>query len=150
MTIFFQTIGSRQDYKKWLLLIDWIINEEKFIEWPQQKVSLLTKQIKQIEEIKLAGITNAKNGKGFPNRQPRKTKIVISGKHGAKELIKHIRNSIAHGNAEFKTCNTVKYILLKDYYTDSRGNHKKGDYSAYIFIPENVLFKIQDIYDTVK
>ena len=149
MSDFFQKIGTKNDCK-WLSLMDWLFNDTKFAKWSSNQVGLLTKQIKQIEAINQVGITDSKNGKGFPTRLPSKTKIVISGGQGSKDFISHIRNIIAHGNADFKTNKNGNFVLLKDYYTTDSKWHKKGEFSAYYFFPEKTLFEIQSLYGRIK
>ena len=81
----------------------------------------------------------------FRSKRNRKKKpfavISSSGSLGV-DLVRHIRNGIAHGNADLYTANTLDFIEVKDF-------GLKGQ-TAFIAVPLSYLFSIYRIYREIE
>lgn len=129
------------NYKKWITFFDWIFDEQKFDGWQKGDFAKYTSSIKQIEGfkenkyfIKAKDIRKAKYKDSF---------FIAYSKNGSesKSLVKHIRNSIAHGNAKLRTIAGVRSVELNDKY--------HGKETAHIVITEKQLQKIYNLYTEV-
>lgn len=76
------------------------------------------------------------------SRKKRTTKkslvIMIKGSGEAKDIIRHIRNGIAHGRVVLCTRNGTRCIELKDY--------GKSRQTAYMLIPVDFVYNLYTIY----
>ena len=68
---------------------------------------------------------------------------MVTGQGEAKDIVRHIRNGIAHGRAALCTRNKIRCIELTDYGKYGEKNEKGGQ-TAYLLMP--VVF-IQDLYN---
>ena len=60
-----------------------------------------------------------------------------------KDIVRHIRKGIAHGKTKFKKVKKQLYIEISDY--NKLGKNK----TAYMFIPMEIIIKIQKIYKEI-
>lgn len=123
--------------ERWIDFFDWIFVEEKFNGWDKSKKDEFTKRIKTINGFdKNSYFLKASN---MPQKANKFT-IYMSVSNGqAISLVKHIRNSIAHGRARYRKIRSVDYIEMRDFY------HNKP--TAYILIPTSFLLSIKEQYD---
>lgn len=133
-------------YKDWAILLDWLFDDDKFQNWSAGYVGSLTKKIKRLPLIgkDTYCYESAKNIK-FPKnvRNPKFLVLMTKGDGEAKDLIRHIRNGIAHGKTNILKINNELYIEIIDY-------TKKGTQSAYICIPISYITQIQKLFLEVK
>lgn len=146
-----------KDLKKCSLLndysdvIDWLLDENKFSETNVLKgkyANNLTRNIKKYNEFSKANICelNNKNSEklvaDFKYSENRTSTILITINDGfTKSLIKHIRNSIAHGKAKIQKNGQNIYLLIEDF------NGKRQ--TALIYMPLDYLKNIYNDYQKI-
>ena len=131
-----------------MVLFDWLFDDRKFENWSPSQVKKLTEKIWVANGFSKNNFVKAKGNKDFPQSCPQKPIVIICENNGSKDIIKHIRNGIAHGHVNFKKNN--QFILLKDYYTRDSKNHKKGDLSALFFVPESFVLEMYRLYKEIE
>jgi len=137
MNDFFRKCMAGNKKERWIDFFDWIFVEKKFDGWDKRKKDDYTKKIKALEGFdKKAYFLKTSN---IPKRT-NKFAIYMSVKNGqAISLVKHIRNSIAHGRVNHRNIRNVDYIEMRDYYNDKP--------TAYLVIPVSFLLSIKELYD---
>lgn len=130
--------------RKHFEMLDWLFTEEKFLKeqgWTRGYISSFTKKIKNyIPKDKY--IYKEKNEINFPNKSH--GELIVFKKSDNSEginLIKHIRNGIAHGRAKLKTIKKENWIELIDY--------KGSEQTAYMKMPFNLVFEFYEIYQDI-
>lgn len=76
------------------------------------------------------------------NRKKKPIAVISSNGSLGVDLVRHIRNGIAHGNAELYRANALDYIEIKDF-------GLKGQ-TAYIAIPLPYLSRLYCIYQGIE
>ena len=150
MSKFFTKLHERGLLADYAKAIDWLFDEEKMSAhagWSRAYKVEFTKQMQTLPYLSKNAF-HYNDGTSFPNpvhhaSRPRNP-IVIMRSHNGKghDFIAHLRNSIAHGNAEvYGVANKGLYIEAKDYSDDS-----KKKQTAYIAIPLNTLNELMRLY----
>lgn len=133
-------------YEEWASLLDWLFDETRFKGWGPGYIGALTKKIKKLPRIgeKTYFYGCAKN-MHFPEIVKEKSLMIMMTKHDceAKDLIRHIRNGIAHGNTQIHRIEGELYIEIIDC-------SKNGKQTAYICIPINYINQVYKLYQEVK
>lgn len=133
-------------YKDWASLLDWLFDDNRFQNWSSGYVGALTKKIKRLPYIgnDTYFYDSAKNLVFSKERTARNVLIMMTKGDGeAKDLIRHIRNSIAHGKTNVFKQNSELYVEIVDCL-------KNGNQSAYMYMPINYINKIYKLYQDVK
>ena len=142
MSKLFTELVNEGLFNEWASLLDWFFDEKKFDGWSRNQVGKLTKEIKKLPDIQNYQYDRLKR---LPFKKYKSYKginiIVGQGKNPsqAKDLIKHLRNGIAHGNARIKKHGAILWIKLDDFNLD-------GKQTAYIYIPISYIFKIYNLF----
>lgn len=146
MSNFFNRLVNEGLYNDWASLLDWLFDDNRFQNWSSGYVGSLTKKIKRLPLIgdKTYFYGSAKNI-NFPTNRTTKDLLIMmtKGDGEAKDLIRHIRNGIAHGKAALFKQNSRLYIEIVDF-------SKNGNQSAYLCIPIDYINKIHKLYQDVK
>lgn len=148
MAKLFAELVSANLIKDWAGTLDWLFDDNRFDKdkgWNRGKVGAFTKKVKKQlgcgknnYEYKLAKDVN------FPKRSRRKKTVVhCRGDSEGRDLVRHIRNGIAHGKTEVRRNNDDLYIEIYDY---NRSNQQ----TAYIFIPVNDILVIHQCYAEIE
>ncbi len=146
MAKFFNNLQNFNLYADYCNILDWLLNDSRFFEgdgWNKGFVASFTKKVLKLPYINQSDYQFApikdllfKNNKQFT--------IIFSSNEGqGKGLIKHIRNAIAHGNANISCKNCILWVELCDF-------NKKKDKTAYIHIPIETLKEIYYIYQSIE
>lgn len=82
----------------------------------------------------------------FPSRRSSKRIEMLIGKESseARDLLRHIRNGIAHGNATVFCRDGEYYFEIIDF------NLNRGLHTAYILFPVDYLMSIYNIYWSIQ
>ncbi len=150
MSRFFQDIVDHQLYTDWAQTLDWIVNDKKFDRnqgWTSGYIGALTKKIQKMPSFSKEKTYQYKPIKhlNFPKNRSKTIKVLFSnGASECKDLIRHIRNGIAHGNTVCFSNNNELYIEIKDF--DSSGKNQ----TAYICFPMSYIIQIHKLYCDVK
>ncbi len=151
MSKFFKAIVEYELYSTWADTLDWLLDDDKFSEqkgWNSNKVRKLSNIISNFPEFK-KDMSNYQHDAikklKFPKKR-RKTVIAIfsNGSAQCKDFIRHIRNGIAHGNAECFNNNNTVFIEIKAFSKD------KKELRAYMSFPIDYITKLYKAYTEVQ
>ena len=148
MSKFFDRLVSEGVYNEWYEILDWLF-DDKFKNWTKGQIGCFTKQVKKLPKIgkKTYQAGSVKN-LVFPKTmdEHKLLKIIISktGSEG-RDIVRHIRNGIAHGRTRIYKPNGILHIEITDYKDESR---KKQ--TAYIYMPLNYINEILKIYKSIE
>lgn len=120
---FFKDLVSNHLIDKWAKNIDWLLNENKFEKWEKGKKNNYTKIIKnhlKTNNIEYKIMKSAELQNENLKRKKYDYIYIIANESQCIDLIRHIRNGIAHGH-----CNVIKkkdklylniiILILKEY-----------------------------------
>lgn len=129
-------------------VLDWWLTDNKFNSWDSDDVGRFTKKIHKINSLspnRDIHYGSAKNMK-FPKKASRFPQFWIGkGSSEGRDIVRHIRNGIAHGNTKVRTINSQHIIEICDYQVDGKTQ------TAYILVPLDYLIIINGLYnDTEK
>ena len=132
----------------WLDLLDWILSDDKFDKWNSGHIKQYTSFINSYPCVKKNNFfhENIKKTRTLiPSNNKRGFYVVLQGnKSISRDLIRHIRNGIAHGNIRFRK--NRQYLEIRDFYANNFKYANKGDISAYIMIPCSFIFDLKKKY----
>ncbi len=153
MADFFTQLVSKDLFNKWAETLDWLVDDNKFNKdiWTSNQSGKLTGKIKQIKSINDYYYYDTQPKLPFPKRRGNRIKVIFSKgdtTSESKDLVRHIRNGIAHGHTYFSYVNDELYIEIKDYRTNKQKKIKEQ--TAYIFFPIKYITKICECYKEVK
>ena len=148
----FSTLYIKCLFKDYVEALDWILSDGKFDEtiWDNKnKVQAFTKALHKMKgfspDVLFYG---AKKDINFPSKGSyRKHEVpsiyMAKGESEARDLVRHIRNGIAHGNIELYEVDGVVIAEILDFGKD--GNSASGQ-TAYLLIPLTYLINIYTLY----
>ncbi len=145
MAHLFRRLDEISIYQDWADLFDWLFDDNRFKNWTSGYVGSLAKKIKRLPHVGNNTYRYAKVDEVvFPTSQNNRTFCILMtrGDGEAKDLIRHIRNGIAHGNAKIVNVSGERYIEILDY-------SKGGRQSAYLCIPVSYIQQIYQLYEDV-
>lgn len=143
---FFRELVSKNIIEDWANIIDWLLDDSKFTNWEQRKKGKMTRCMKNyfIRE----NIEYRKVGKN--EIQEIKPKVpyyiyITSSQSESMDLVRHIRNGIAHSNCIIRKAKNGKlYIEIGD--CDKNQNKR----SALMKIPIETIHELQKIYQSIE
>lgn len=132
---------------EWAEILDWLFDENRFSSqkgWIPNRIGLFTKRVKRQLNIKDA---NYKCGSAKDlcfKADPKENAMIFSrsGSEG-KDIIRHIRNGIAHGRCEIKKSRNALFIQIEDY-------NPSGNQTAYMYVPLDSIRTIHTIYKEIE
>lgn len=148
MNKLFNNLVNEGLLNSWAEMLDWLFDDNRFSAedgWTIGYVGAFIKKVKRMHNFKsnnyqYGAIKNLK----FPSTDKREPIIIHSkGKGESRDLIRHIRNGIAHGRTKISRLKGELYIEIFDY-------NKDGQRTAYIFISLGQLQLIYKAYTAVK
>ncbi len=130
-------------------ILDWLFDDKKFESkhWTRGAKRKLTNQIRELYECPSSIFARKTGGNGYPeirskrNRKRQPYAIFSSSGSLGQDFIRHIRNGIAHGQAEFYKVKEADYIQIID-------KGAKGQ-SAFIAMPISHLERIYQIHQEI-
>ena len=142
---FFRDLVNQSLIDVWAENIDWLLNDNKFSKWTKNDKSSYTRFIKNYFknnsiDYKTFKITELKN------LNVRKTMYVYINSNISEsiDIVRHIRNGIAHGNCNIKKGkNKILYLVIIDY-------NKSKDITAKLCVPIDAITNIRLLYKKVK
>lgn len=147
---FFSQLANYELISTWADTLDWLLDDRRFSTadgWTTGYVGAFTKNIKKLPHFsdKNYHYGSAKNI-NFPNvtkskNKPKKPTFYLA-KHECegRDIVRHIRNGIAHGNAQIYHVGKDFYIEILDYRSDKQQ-------TAYIAIPLDYITEIHRLYE---
>ena len=155
---FFNCLVSEDLIKDWASTLDWLFDDLKFSaerNWNGGYTSSFTKKVKELKyfvDNKNCVKYSKCKGADFPNQSKKRRReclplIVMSQKESfARDLIRHIRNGIAHGNTAVHKVKGELFIEIIDYTDKSKSPDKQ---SAYLFLPLSYITQFYKIYEGI-
>ena len=153
---FFSCLVSENLIDDWAPVLDRLFDDLKFSKsrkWNGGYTSSFTKKIKRLKYMsdKEKRVLHGKcNRNDFPNQNnSSKRKLYIAmtkGEGFARDLIRCIRNGIAHGDASIKKCGAELYVEIIDY---SDTTKRLDEQTAYLFIPLSYVKRFWIIYNDI-
>lgn len=153
---FYTQLLKLELFDNYAAVLDWLFDDDKFDSsrgWNGGYISSYTKKWKkQLGFCDENNIMEIKNPRLFFNNKTKKRlysqRICMNSTNSiSKDLVRHIRNGIAHGNAEIKNISSRGVVLtVIDYKKDG---DIIEDQTAFICIKLDDLHLIKDIYDEV-
>lgn len=155
----FSELVSEDLINDWAQILDWLFDERKFLQennWNGGYVAAYTKEIKKIpglsdKENGISIVTKQMNVKHqYPNQEKKfnrkKPNIVMKSNESiARDLIRHIRNGIAHGHTKIERVQEGKlFIEILDYSDSSLSPDKQ---TAFIWIPIEYISEFHKLYE---
>ena len=146
MAKFFVNLQNFNLYEDYCVILDWLLSDDRFSNkkgWNKGFVGNFTKKI-----LKISNIVRSDYRYGMIKDLSFKDKkmftIIFSSNEGqGKGLIKHIRNSIAHGNATLSVKKSNLWIEMYDF-------NRKKEQTAYIHIPIETIKEIYKTYQQIE
>ena len=127
----------------WAKIFDWLFDDDRFSSekgWSPSRIGAFAKKAKRLPFLGENTYQYAaqKNLKIPQPNTARKSIYFIhaNGSGEAKDIVRHIRNGVAHGNAQIYKTDGVIYIEIRDYSFSQKQ-------TAYINMP---LHHIEDMY----
>lgn len=158
MSKFFNCLVSEKLINDWASTLDWLFDDLKFSKdrnWNGGYTSSFTKKIKKIKylsdkENRVIYRTKIKHTE-FPNQCKMNNKrtpyvMMLQGDGFARDLVRHIRNGIAHGETSIKKVCDELYIEILDFSDKSK---TPGKQTAYLFMPLSYITQFYRIYDDI-
>ena len=155
---FFNGLVSENLINDWASILDWLFDDMKFSKernWNSGYITSYTKKLKKLKYLsdkdKRVVYDRLKNVK-FPNqckKQRRKRSpyiIMLIGDSFARDLIRHIRNRIAHGESVIMKVGDMLYVEIIDYSNHSK---RENEQTAYLFLPLSYINDFFKTYDEI-
>ena len=149
MSKFFNNLVNMELLNDWAATLDWLFDDAKFDskKWSSGYVGSFSKKIKKLDYIGQDNfICDKRDNIHFQNVIDKENPIIIKmikGDGEGKDIVRHIRNGIAHGHNSFHKINEITYIEIIDYNT-------KKEQTAYIVFPIRYIVLIHNIYTEVE
>lgn len=150
MGTLFQDLSRRGLPPELPCLLDWLFDDKRFQGdcWDQTAKATFTKRIRGLEGMGIGAFNRKSKSLRYPvfaskrNRKKKPLAVISSSGSLGVDLVRHIRNGLAHGSAEIYTANALDFIEVKDF-------SRKGQ-TAYIAVPLSYLFRIYRIYKEIE
>lgn len=149
---FFKALYEYNLYSKYAEILDWLLSDGKFDSsiWDNKnKVQAFTKAFYKFDGFtKDHSFHASMKNLAFPcagsyDKQPVPTIYMSAGESYARDLLRHIRNGIAHGKAEVYAVKTELLIELLDFGKESS---QENGQTAYMVLPLEYIEKIYELY----
>lgn len=148
MAKFFNQLQTYSLVTEWIDLLDWLLDDGRFSNnkiWDKSTKGQFTRSIKKLPNIsdKRNFIVEANKDLQW-NKRP--SKLFIQFQDGGsigEDLIRHIRNGIAHGRTNIKPKDGSPWIEIKDY------NSQKQQ-TAHLFIPIDFIKELHKVYKRIE
>ena len=155
---FFKCLVSEKLIDGWALTLDWLFDDLKFSKdrnWNGGYTSSYTKKVrslKYLSEKENRVVYGKCKTTHFPNQNQKQQEkrvpyiVMTHGESFARDLIRHIRNGIAHGETNISKVGSELYIEIIDYSDKSKSPNKQ---TAYLFIPLSYITQFCKIYEDI-
>ena len=153
---FLESFFLEYPYNDWIKVIDWLLQDDKFVGWTSAELKEFTLYIKDLNIIKNGKYEYGKRQEVNPsdydrtkNRTKKSIVVMVKGQGETKDLVRHIRNGIAHGRSKICTRNGVRCLEIIDY---GRFGFKgeRGGQTAYLLLPVDFVKQVYQYYVTHK
>lgn len=146
----FSSLVNYNLIKDWAEILDWLFDEEKFSSdrnWSSEDTRKFGKKVKDYLLLKKAIYKHdsIKNIQKFitENKNHQIQFIYYRCDSQGRDIVRHLRNGIAHGRTKVERYNNELYIEIKDF-------NNQNKQTAYIYIPINYISQIHKIYSEIE
>ena len=151
MAGFFSSLLSDQElFLEWAGVLDWLFDDDRFAKergWIPTEITKFTKRIKKLPGLKEDHFVVQKSEQlSFPknHRHHLPTIMMADGNSIGRDVVRHIRNGIAHGKTKIFREIDDPYIEIRDFGKTSAKS--AGRQTAYFYIPISYIPKMYKIY----
>ena len=143
----FQALRDEKQLNDWANLFDWLFDDDRFDErcgWTGGYIGAFTKKTKKLFENFGVNYNYASRKELTFSRASNHTMAFFSKgdkESEGRDLVRHIRNGIAHGRTVMQRINDELYIEIKDFKDSSMKTQ-----TALFFFPLSYIMKIYDCY----
>lgn len=156
MSAFFSTLISQDLIQDWASTLDWLFDDNRFDSakgWTPNRIGSFTKKAKRLPEVSADRYTYeyAKlitfPAEGHNIDKP--TFYFTKGTSEGRDLIRHIRNGIAHGKTRcYKNANKEMYIEICDF--GKEGTKMANHQSAFFALPISMIPELHKLYSNIQ
>ena len=150
----FSSLVNYNLIKDWAEILDWLFDEEKFSSdrnWSSEDTKKFCKRVKDdllLKKEQYYKYDSIKNIQEAINEDKNYQIKFIHSKGSkinsqGKDIVRHLRNGIAHGRTKVERYNNELYIEIKDF-------NNQNKQTAYIYIPINYISQIHKIYSEIE
>lgn len=161
MAKFFSTLKDADLISDWATILDWLLDEDRFSTtkgWSKGVIGNFTKNVKKslsLSSEKGNYACKALKDLTFPDAlspDDKATTIVMmgTGDSEGRNIIRHIRNGIAHGKVRCFNQQGEFWIEITDYGQAESGSKTSFRQTAYILISSANIFAIHKIYSDIE
>ena len=150
MAEFFKELKKQNLIDEWGEILDWLLSEERFLSskgWDKH-VGDFTRRVKNSKKCPYIE-WKIKKARDIDWKKDSKEKFIVlmqktnkKEKSQARNLIRHIRNGIAHGNAEIKSNGVRNMIEIKDYWVTKKAKKQ----TAFMRFPLKYISEWYSLY----
>ena len=151
MSKFFSKLVDDQLIERWADTLDWLFDDNKFSEsvgWNRGHVANFTKAVNRQLHFSEKNYHYGKNkDMVFPQNGEEfciPTSYMYKGESEGRDLVRHIRNGIAHGRTKFYKVKSELYIQICDF--GKKGNESASGQTAFLAIPMSYIPDIYKLY----
>lgn len=136
---FFRDLVQNNLIDEWAENIDWLLNDKKFDKWNKNNKTHFTKVVKNLLHSNSIDYDKFKIDE-LKTLKPKTFKYayINSNESEGIDLVRHIRNGIAHGNCNIKK-NGDLYLAIIDY-------NSKNNVTARLSIPIDLIKNLRILY----
>lgn len=148
MSKLFNKLDEEGLFNRWAKLLDWLFDDDRFSAnkgWTSGYVGSFIKKVKRMPNLgNVNYVYDSIKNLSFSDYKPKTLTIIhAKGSGESRDLVRHIRNGIAHGKTSLSKPEGELHIEILDY-------NKQKEQTAYIFMPLKYIFLIYDIYMQVE
>ena len=156
MSAFFSILVSQNLIQDWAKTLDWLFDDNRFDlakGWTSNRIGSFTKKVKHLPEVSTNRytygyakfITFPAEGQNVDEPTFYFTKSTSEGK----DLIRHIRNGIAHGKTRcYKTANKELYIEICDFGKERTKTANRQ--TAFFALPISMIPELYKLYSDIQ
>jgi len=150
MPKFFSDLNKYKMLEEWTEILDWLLDDSRFSNergWNKNTKDRFTNKAKKVENLQKENwIYNTQKLMKWNVVQPSKPFVQMQkGSGQGEDLIKHIRNGIAHGQTSIRKKQGELWLEIKDY-----NDNLKQKQTAYLWIPMKYLGYWKNIYKEIE
>lgn len=154
MAKFFSSLVEKELIEDWGKILDWLLDDDRFAKergWEKGQVTKFTKRVKLLPGLRKENyICGALKDIHFPQKGHCHAPTILMGTADSKgkEIIRHIRNGIAHGRTRVLKEEGELYIEIEDFGKADKDGGKRQ--TAYLYIPMSYLPEMYKIYAEIE
>lgn len=147
MAKFFSDMVNHAQIEAFSDILDWLLDDLRFVteHWDKAKKDRFTKRAKKAENLKKENwISLPQKSISWVTKRPEEPFVQMQAGTGqGEDLVRHIRNGIAHGHTSIKMNSGELWLEIEDY-------SQKRKQTAYLWIPIEYLRYWNTLYREIE